>query len=153
MFPRRGGHAWGASRPRSPIWAGPGACGWLPGRGNRAVLTSRKITIDDTISWIIGTGEWGEAEEAYLNEVLHRWKTRKEMNLRTATQWAKHAGVWVHAYKQRRPEEAKRERVPSGSECEEWCKKLEEAFGVSLEFRKIADLVKPLKAKNLRQFR
>ncbi|KAI5900016.1 uncharacterized protein SCHCODRAFT_01086444 [Schizophyllum commune H4-8] len=103
--------------------------------------------------WIIGTGEWGEAEEAYLNEVLHRWKTRKEMNLRTATQWAKHAGVWVHAYKQRRPEEAKRERVPSGSECEEWCKKLEEAFGVSLEFRKIADLVKPLKAKNLRQFR
>ena len=48
MFPRRGGHARGASRPRSPIRAGPGASGWLPGHGTRADLTSRKITIDDT---------------------------------------------------------------------------------------------------------
>ncbi|KAL1686205.1 hypothetical protein GGG16DRAFT_64709, partial [Schizophyllum commune] len=107
----------------------------------------------DSKEWDIGTGEWGAAEEAYLNEVLHRWETGKETKMKTATQWAKHAGMWAHSYKQRRPNEAKRERVPQGSECEEWCKKLEEAFGVSLEFRKIADLVKPLEAKNLRQFR
>ena len=38
----------GASRPRSPIRAGPGASGWLPGHGTRADLTSRKITIRAT---------------------------------------------------------------------------------------------------------
>ncbi|KAL1664713.1 hypothetical protein GGF50DRAFT_54290 [Schizophyllum commune] len=107
----------------------------------------------DCKEWDIGTGEWGAAEEAYLDEVLHRWKTGKETKMRTATQWTKHAGMWAHTYKQRRPDEAKHSRVPEGSECEEWCKKLEEAFGVSLEFRKIDDLVKPLQAKNLRQFR
>ncbi|KAL1750611.1 hypothetical protein FB107DRAFT_252023 [Schizophyllum commune] len=47
-FPRGGGHARGASRPRSPIRAGPGASGWLPGHGTRADLTSRKITIRAT---------------------------------------------------------------------------------------------------------
>ncbi|KAI5887805.1 uncharacterized protein SCHCODRAFT_02515348 [Schizophyllum commune H4-8] len=47
-FPRRGGHARGASRLRCPIRARPGACVELPGHGNRAVLTSRKITIDAT---------------------------------------------------------------------------------------------------------
>ncbi|KAL1726631.1 hypothetical protein EV714DRAFT_239233 [Schizophyllum commune] len=37
-FPRRDGHAQGASRPRSPIRARPGASGGLPGHGNRAIV-------------------------------------------------------------------------------------------------------------------
>ncbi|KAI3998350.1 hypothetical protein K525DRAFT_275290, partial [Schizophyllum commune Loenen D] len=60
---------------------------------------------------------------------------------------------WAFHYKQLRPEETRKKALPQESECEQWCVKLEEAYGISLEYRKISDLVKPLTIKNLRQFR
>ncbi|KAI5821933.1 hypothetical protein K523DRAFT_257734, partial [Schizophyllum commune Tattone D] len=107
----------------------------------------------DSKGWDIGTGEWSTAEEEYLNEVIQRWRTGRETILRTQAQWNRHASDWAHHYKQRRPQEARKEALPMESECEQWCAKLEEAYGISLEYRKISDLAKPLTIKNLRQFR
>ncbi|KAI5822305.1 hypothetical protein K523DRAFT_257200, partial [Schizophyllum commune Tattone D] len=107
----------------------------------------------DSKGWDIGTGEWSAAEEEYLNEVIHRWRTGCETILRTQAQWNRHASGWAFHYKQLRPEETRKKALPQESECEQWCVKLEEAYGISLEYRKISDLVKPLTIKNLRQFR
>ncbi|KAI5892559.1 uncharacterized protein SCHCODRAFT_02733361 [Schizophyllum commune H4-8] len=107
----------------------------------------------DSKGWDIGNGEWSAAEEEYLNEVIQRWRTGRETILRTQTQWNRHASDWAYHYKQRRPHEARQTAPPSEGECEQWCAKLEEAYGISLEFRRISDLGKPLAIKNLRQFR
>ncbi|KAI5822015.1 hypothetical protein K523DRAFT_327180, partial [Schizophyllum commune Tattone D] len=97
-------------------------------------------------NWNLGTGEWTDWEEDYMEDLLRRWKLGKEVP-RTAEGWAGHMRVYRNGLSRSRPLEGRDARSPSSTEARKWCNLLREFYGFSPMTRKIssiADIPEPL---------
>ncbi|TRM65136.1 hypothetical protein BD626DRAFT_399398 [Schizophyllum amplum] len=101
--------------------------------------------------WDVGTGEWTDLEEEYLEEILNVWKSgRGEM--RTKREWERHARAYLHGVKARPSFVARDPRFPSNADCAQWCKRLEDAYGFSLEVRTVQSLTEVPSPVRIKKF-